>query len=117
MLLLIPLYAIVPSVDLLFFVQAFSIAMGAFAIYLTAKLLSGSEIVSACLGSAYLLYPSVQGMTLNMFLYGFHPKLALLSCFSLFIFLYRTKIRWLVCFRATRSCVRIHGSHSCRVGV
>jgi uncharacterized membrane protein len=94
-LLLTPLYAILPGVDLLFFVQAFSIAMGSLAIYLIAVLLSADDILAAGLGTAYLLYPSIQGMTLNMFLYGFHPEnlAATFVLFAVYCFL-RNRMWW-----------------------
>ena len=90
--LLLPLYGLFPSVYTLFFVQAFVVAAGAFAIYLIAEHLSGNDIVAAFLGTAYLLYPSIQSMTLNWFLYGFHPD-NLFPTFLLFAFYFFLKRR------------------------
>lgn len=88
--LLLPLYGLLPSVYALFSVQAFAVAIGAFAIYLIARHISGNVIVAALLGTAYLLYPSIQGMTLNMFMYGFHPD-NLFPTFLLFAFYFFLK--------------------------
>ncbi len=70
---LLPLYGALPGVYTLFFVQALGIGSGALAIYLLAKHFSRSSTVAVLLGTAYLFYPSIQGMNLNIFMYGFHP--------------------------------------------
>jgi len=70
---LLPLYGVFPSVYTLFFVQALVVGCGALAIYLLARHFAAGEAVAVLLGVAYLFYPSIQGMNLNIFMYGFHP--------------------------------------------
>ena len=91
---LLPLYGLVPSVYTLLFAQALVIGCGALAIYLLARHFSGSETTAVLLGMAYLFYPSIQGMNLNIFLYGFHPD-NLFHTFLLFaLYFFIRKRKW-----------------------
>lgn len=83
--LILPLYALFPDVYILFLLQAVATAFGGLAIYLISRDVSDNDFIAACLGIAYLLYPTVQGMTLNVFRFGFHPDI-LFPTFLLFAF-------------------------------
>lgn len=89
---LLPLYGVFRTVHLLFLAQAFVVALGAIAIFLIGREVTEDEILATILATAYLLYPSIQGMTLNMFIYGFHPD-NFFPTFLLFAFYFFLKQR------------------------
>lgn len=92
LLLILPFYYLFPDVYVLFFIQSLATACGGLALYLIAKHVSQSDFISVCLAVSYLLYPTIQGMTLNRFLYGFHPDI-LFPTFLLFAFYFFLKGR------------------------
>lgn len=73
MVVVLPLYALFRHTYLLFFLQALAGGAGAILIFFLAKDILGSEFAATCLAISYLLHPSVQGATLNLLAYGFHP--------------------------------------------
>ena len=92
-LIVLPLYALVPHTYTLFFVQAFAAAIGALAIYLLAKDLLNDEAPAVALSFAYLLHPTLQFITTNMFTFGFHPE-NLFPPFFLWAFYFLHRRRW-----------------------
>ena len=99
MLFLIPIYALFPYTYLLFFLQALAAGLGALAVFLLARERLGDELVATCFALAYLLHPSLQGATLNLFHFGFHPgnffpPLVLFSFYSLL----KERYRYFTCF-------------------
>jgi uncharacterized membrane protein len=74
MLLILPLYALLPDVYTLFFLQALAGGVGAFAVFLLAKDILRSEFAATCFSLAYLFYPSLQWANLNMLIWGFHVE-------------------------------------------
>jgi uncharacterized membrane protein len=74
LLLVFPFYALLPHAYTLFFLQASIAASGAFAIFLIARDKLQSEWIATCFGLSYLLYPALQGSTLNRYVYGFHTE-------------------------------------------
>jgi len=92
-LLVLPLYALVPHTYTLFFIQAFAAAIGALAIYLLAKELLHDEAPAVALSSAYLLHPTLQFITTNMFTFGFHPE-NLFPPFFLWAFYFLHRRKW-----------------------
>ena len=93
LLLVFPLYALVPHTYTLFFIQAFAAAIGALAIYLLAKDLLDDEWPAVALSLAYLLHPTLQFITVNMFTFGFHPE-NLFPPLFLFTFYFLHKGKW-----------------------
>ncbi|HYP38963.1 MAG TPA: DUF2079 domain-containing protein [Chloroflexia bacterium] len=63
----VPLYALVPSPHVLFFVQIVASGMGAVPIYWLARDRLGSKLVGVCFGAVYLLYPTLVHTALNPF--------------------------------------------------
>lgn len=92
LLLVLPFYYFFPGVHILLLIQSLATSCGALAIYLISKQVSRDNFISVCLGISYLMYPSVQGMTLNGFRYGFHPDI-LFPTFLLFAFYFFLKDR------------------------
>ncbi len=88
-----PLYALVPHTYTLFFVQAFAAAIGALPIYLLARELTGYEWPAVALSLAFLLHPTLQFITVNMFTFGFHPE-NLFPPLFLFAFYFLHKEKW-----------------------
>lgn len=74
MVLILPLYALFPSVYTLFFLQALAGGAGAFAVFLLARDELRNEFAAVCFGLAYLFYPSLQWANLNLLIRGFHPE-------------------------------------------
>jgi uncharacterized membrane protein len=74
MLLLLPLYALIPRTELLFVVQAIVVAIGAVPLYLTARHHLRHEGLATVLAVGYLLYPPLQWANLNGIQFGFHPE-------------------------------------------
>jgi uncharacterized membrane protein len=89
-----PLYALLPHPYTLFFIQAFAAAIGALPIYLLAREQTGYVWPAAALSLAYLLHPTLQFITVNMFTFGFHPE-NLFPPLFLFAFYFLHKERWL----------------------
>lgn len=92
-------YALIPHVYTLFFLQALAGGVGAFAVFLLARDILRSEFAATCFSLAYLFYPSLQWANLNILIWGFHvenffPPLLLLA----FYFLERRKYRWFIIF-------------------
>jgi uncharacterized membrane protein len=73
-LLVLPFYALFPHVYTLFLLQASIAALGAFAIFLLARHQLQNELLATCFSLAYLLYPPLEGSTLCLYTYGFHPE-------------------------------------------
>lgn len=91
-LLVFPIYALVPHTYTLFFIQAFAGAIGALAIYLLADDLFEETWPAVALSLAYLLNPTLQYITTNMFTFGFHPENLFPPLFMFsFYFLYKRK--------------------------
>ncbi len=67
--LLVPLWWIWPSPELLLVVQAFAVALGAVPVYLLAKKHLGSARAGLLFGVVYLLYPPTQWLVVD----DFHP--------------------------------------------
>ena len=74
LLLVFPLYALLPHAYTLFFLQASMAGLGALAIFLIARDKLQSERMATCLALSYLLYPPLQWSTLNHCTFGFHPE-------------------------------------------
>ncbi|MFB0546218.1 MAG: DUF2079 domain-containing protein [Anaerolineae bacterium] len=74
MLFVLPIYALFPHTYTLFFIQAFAAAIGALAVFLMARYKWGSEWAALCFSLSFLLYPTLQGININLFTYGFHPE-------------------------------------------
>lgn len=72
--LVLPIYALLPRVYTLFFLQASMAGLGALAIFLIARNKLQSELIAICFALSYLLYPPLQWATLNRFVYGFHTE-------------------------------------------
>lgn len=99
MLLVLPIYALFPNTYVLFFLQALAAGFGAFAVFLLAREILKDELAATCLGLAYLLHPSLQGATLNLFDLGFHPGNFSPPLFLFtFYFLLKERYRYLTCF-------------------
>lgn len=99
MLLVLPIYALFPHTYFLFFLQALAAGLGALAVFLIARERLEGELAATCLALAYLLHPSLQGATLNLFDLGFHagnflPPLLLFA----FYFLIKERYRYFTCF-------------------
>ena len=93
------LYALIPHVYVLFFLQALAGGTGAFAVFLLARDILRSEFAATCFSLAYLFYPSLQWANLNMLIWGFHvenlfPPLILFA----FYFLKRGRHRLCITF-------------------
>lgn len=67
--LLVPLWWIWPSPELLLVVQAVAVALGAVPVYLLARKHLGSELAGLVFGVVYLLYPPTQWLVVD----DFHP--------------------------------------------
>ncbi|HID63842.1 MAG TPA: DUF2079 domain-containing protein [Anaerolineae bacterium] len=93
MLLVLPFYALFPHVYTLFLVQAFMAALGAFAIFLLARHQLQNELLATCFSLAYLLYPPLEGSTLCLYTFGFHPE-NLFPPLFLFAFYFLEKRRY-----------------------
>lgn len=99
--LVFPLYALVPHTYTLFFIQAFAAAIGALPIYLLDRELMRDGEQShhvACwpalaISLAYLLHPTLQFITVNMFTFGFHPE-NLFPPLFLFAFYFLHRAKW-----------------------
>jgi uncharacterized membrane protein len=89
-----PLYALLPHPYTLFFIQAFAAAIGALPIYLLAREKTGYDWPAVALSLAYLLHPTLQFITVNMFTFGFHPE-NLFPPLFLFAFYFLHKERWI----------------------
>lgn len=74
MLLVFPIYALLPNVYTLFFLQALAGGAGAFVVFLLARDILRSEFAATCFSFAYLFYPSLQWANLNIIIRGFHPE-------------------------------------------
>jgi uncharacterized membrane protein len=74
LLLVLPIYALLPHAYTLFFLQASMAGLGALAIFLIARNKLQSEWMAVCFALSYLLYPPLQWATLNRFVYGFHTE-------------------------------------------
>ena len=99
MLLVLPIYALFPHTYLFFFLQALAAGLGALAVFLLARERLEDELAATCLALAYLLHPSLQGATLNLFDFGFHsgnffPPLLLFA----FYFLLKERYHYFSCF-------------------
>ncbi|MFB0533942.1 MAG: DUF2079 domain-containing protein [Anaerolineae bacterium] len=68
------LYALIPHVYTLFFLQALAGGVGAFAVFLLARDMLWSEFAATCFSLAYLFYPSLQWANLNILIWGFHVE-------------------------------------------
>jgi len=68
------LYALIPHVYTLFFLQALAGGAGAFAVFLLARDMLRSEFAATCFSFAYLFYPSLQWANLNILIWGFHVE-------------------------------------------
>lgn len=66
------IYALIPHVYTLFFLQALAGGAGAFAVFLLARDMLRSEFSATCFSLAYLFYPSLQWANLNLLIRGFH---------------------------------------------
>jgi len=99
MLFVLPIYALFPHTYVLFFLQALAAGLGAFAVFLLAREKLEDELAATCLALGYLLHPSLQGATLNLFDFGFHPGNLFppLLLFS-FYFLRKERYRYFTCF-------------------
>ena len=99
MLFILPIYALFPHTYVLFFLQALAAGFGALAVFLLARDKLEDELASTCLALAYLLHPSLQGATLNLFDFGFHPGnfFPPLLLFA-FYFLLKERYRCFTCF-------------------
>ena len=73
MLFVLPIYALFAHTYVLFFLQALAAGLGALAVFSLARERMKDELAATCLALAYLLHPSLQGATLNLFHLGFHP--------------------------------------------
>lgn len=63
----VPVYALVPSPHILFFLQVIGSALGAIPVYWLARDRLGSKLVGVAAGLAYLLYPTLMHTALNPF--------------------------------------------------
>lgn len=99
MLFVLPIYALFPHTCVLFFLQALAAGLGALAVFLLAGEKLENELAATCLALAYLLHPSLQGATLNLFALGFHPGnfFPPLLLFA-FYFLLKERYRCFTCF-------------------
>jgi len=93
-LLVLPFYALAPHTYTLFLIQAFAAAIGALPIYLLAREKLGDEWPAVALSLAYLLHPTLQFITVNMYTFGFHPE-NLFPPLFLFAFYFLYKEKWL----------------------
>lgn len=91
--LVLPLYALVPHTYTLFVVQAIAAAAGALPIYLLAREKTGREWPAVALSLAFLLHPTLQFITVNMFTFGFHPENLFPGLF-LFAFYFLHRRNW-----------------------
>ena len=71
-LILVPLWKVFPIVEMIFFVQAFCLAIGAVLIRHLALVLNGSSRAATLWGLAWLAHPSLGQMNLA-YTYGWHP--------------------------------------------
>jgi len=99
MLFVLPIYALFPHTYVLFFLQALAAGLGALAVLLLAREKLEDELAATCLALAYLLHPSLQGATLNLFDFGFHPGNLFppLLLFG-FYFLLKERYHYFACF-------------------
>jgi uncharacterized membrane protein len=88
-----PLYALVPHTYTLFAIQAFAAAVGALPIYLLAREKTDYEWPAVALSLAFLLHPTLQFITVNMFTFGFHPE-NLFPLLFLFAFYFLHEEKW-----------------------
>jgi len=72
-LLLLPFYALFPSLVTLMVLKSAALASGAFPVYLLARGRLGSKAAAALLAGAYLLYPGMQWVDLEMVYNTFRP--------------------------------------------
>ena len=101
LLLVFPIYALVPHTYTLFFIQALAAAIGALPVYLLGRELMDDERegrLAACwpalaVSLAYLLHPTLQFITVNMFTFGFHPE-NLFPPLFLFAFYFLHRAKW-----------------------
>lgn len=99
MLFVLPIYALFSHTYILFFLQALAAALGALAVLLLARDRLEDELAATCLALTYLLHPSLQGATLNLFALGFHPGNLFPSLFLFaFYFLLKERYRYFACF-------------------
>jgi uncharacterized membrane protein len=82
----LPFYAVYPTGDTLLVLSTLLVAVGALPAYEIAKLLLKNEKAAVILGIFYLLYPSLQGVTLS----GFSPE-SFMGTIFLFIAYYLLK--------------------------
>ena len=73
-LLLLPLYALFPSLVTLMVAESLALASGAVAVYLVAARRLGSAGSALCFAGAYLLYPAMQYVDLELVYNTFRPE-------------------------------------------
>ncbi|MCD6404652.1 MAG: DUF2079 domain-containing protein, partial [Planctomycetes bacterium] len=72
-LLLLPFYALVPSLKTLMVLKSAALASGAFAVYLLARSRLTSKAAAVAFAAAYLLYPAMQYVDLELVYNTFRP--------------------------------------------
>ena len=87
LLLLVPLWSLWPQAELVFALQAISLAGSAILIYGIAKRRGHSPIGSLCWGLGWLAYPSIGQMNLA-YTYGWHPITLAIPCLLLAYYLF-----------------------------
>ncbi len=90
---ILPIYALFPHTYTLFFLQALMNGLGAWPVFLLARDKLRSEMAATCFAVAYLLYPALQGATLNQFTWGFRAQ-NFSAAFLLFAWYFLRKKRY-----------------------
>lgn len=88
--LLAPLYKVLPDVRMLLFLQTLFLALGALPVFLIANRHLKSNLLSLALAASYLLYPALQWINND----HFHPDSAV-TALLLFAFYFATSSRYL----------------------